>query len=228
MATAVKMPQLGESVVEGTIARWLKAPGETIAKYEPLLEISTDKIDTEVPAPAAGTLLEIVAPEGETVAVGATLAYIGQPGEIPTASTTATKVAPVQSQLVQKTQPRHDSDAITQSPNHPVAHSTHTANTESPKPAGRAFISPVVARIADQHQIDLEQVPGAAWGTHHQKTFWPLSKRKHSLLYNQLPNQPTNQLSNPHLTPTKRCSPFRLCAVPLPSTWCSANGPAPM
>lgn len=165
MATAVKMPQLGESVVEGTIARWLKAPGDTIAKYEPLLEISTDKIDTEVPAPAEGTLLEIVAPEGETVAVGTILAYIGQTGEKPTASPTPAKVGAAQPQPGQKPlQPANHGDAVTQSSNHPMAHSARTANTESPKPAGRAFISPVVARIADQHQIDLEQVAGSGLG----------------------------------------------------------------
>ena len=83
MSTAVKMPQLGESVVEGAIVRWLKAPGEHVAKYEPLLEISTDKIDTEVPSPAEGTLLEILTPEGQSVTVGTILAYIGQPNEKP-------------------------------------------------------------------------------------------------------------------------------------------------
>lgn len=81
MPTIVKMPQLGESVVEGTVARWLKAPGDAIAKLEPLLEITTDKIDTEVPAPAEGVLLEIIVPEGQTVKAGATLAYIGAVGE---------------------------------------------------------------------------------------------------------------------------------------------------
>ena len=70
MATVVVMPQLGESVVEGTVARWLKAPGDAVAKHEPLLEISTDKIDTEVPAPADGVLLEILVTEGMTVAAG--------------------------------------------------------------------------------------------------------------------------------------------------------------
>ena len=137
MSTAVKMPQLGESVVEGAIVRWLKAPGEHVAKYEPLLEISTDKIDTEVPSPAEGTLLEILTPEGQSVTVGTILAYIGQPNEKPM------PVAPT-------------SAPITKSPSHPL--------TLSPKPTGRAFISPVVARIADQHQINLEQLAGSGLG----------------------------------------------------------------
>src|SRR5437762_203703 len=75
--TVVKMPALGESVTEGTVTRWLKEVGDTVDADEPLLEVSTDKVDTEIPAPASGTLLEIKVPEDETVAVGAELAGIG-------------------------------------------------------------------------------------------------------------------------------------------------------
>ena len=81
MSTIVKMPQLGESVVEGTVARWLKAPGDRVAKNQALLEISTDKIDTEVPAPADGLLLEIRVAAGATVKAGAVLAVIGSEAE---------------------------------------------------------------------------------------------------------------------------------------------------
>jgi len=81
MATPVTLPQLGESVTEGTVVRWLKQPGESVAVDEPLLEVSTDKVDTEIPSPAAGVLLEIKVPEDETVEVGAELAMIGEPGE---------------------------------------------------------------------------------------------------------------------------------------------------
>lgn len=144
MSTAVKMPQLGESVVEGAIVRWLKAPGEHVAKYEPLLEISTDKIDTEVPSPAEGILLEILAPEGQNVAVGTVLATIGQHSEKPI------PVAPPA--------------PISQSPNLPMTKSPSHPVAVSPKPTGRVFISPVVARIADQHQINLEQVDGSGLG----------------------------------------------------------------
>ena len=77
MTTEIKMPQLGESVTEGTIGRWLKQPGDSIAKYEPLLEVITDKVDSEVPAPSAGTLLEILVAEGQTVPVGTVIARIG-------------------------------------------------------------------------------------------------------------------------------------------------------
>ena len=81
MPTNVTMPQLGESVVEGTISKWLKREGDPVQAYEPLLEISTDKVDTEVPAPADGVLLKIHVTEGETVEKGTLLAVIGQVGE---------------------------------------------------------------------------------------------------------------------------------------------------
>src|SRR5436309_2921055 len=77
MPVSVTMPRLGESVTEGTITRWLKQEGDHVEADEPLLEVSTDKVDTEIPAPASGTLLEIKAAEDETVAVGAELAVIG-------------------------------------------------------------------------------------------------------------------------------------------------------
>src|SRR6478672_6119041 len=76
MPTTVTMPQLGETVVEGTILKWLKSEGESIDRDEPLFEISTDKVDTEVPSPVAGTLSKILVQEGETVSVGTNLAEI--------------------------------------------------------------------------------------------------------------------------------------------------------
>jgi pyruvate dehydrogenase E2 component (dihydrolipoamide acetyltransferase) len=81
MATEVTLPALGESVTEGTVTRWLKQVGDTVAVDEPLLEVSTDKVDTEIPSPVAGTLLEIKAEEDDTVEVGAVLAMIGEEGE---------------------------------------------------------------------------------------------------------------------------------------------------
>src|SRR4051794_22978343 len=81
MATEVNLPALGESVTEGTVTRWLKQVGDAVAVDEPLLEVSTDKVDTEIPSPVAGTLLEIKANEDDTVEVGAVLAVIGDEGE---------------------------------------------------------------------------------------------------------------------------------------------------
>ncbi|MCZ0998607.1 hypothetical protein O1M63_11285 [Streptomyces mirabilis] len=84
--TDVVLPALGESVTEGTVTRWLKEVGEEVAEDEPLLEVSTDKVDTEIPAPVAGVLLEIVVGEDETAEVGAKLAVIGAPGAAPAAA----------------------------------------------------------------------------------------------------------------------------------------------
>ena len=81
MAYSVEMPELGESVTEGTITQWLKSVGDTVEVDEPLLEVSTDKVDTEIPSPVAGTLLEIKAEEDDTIDVGAVIAIIGEEGE---------------------------------------------------------------------------------------------------------------------------------------------------
>jgi len=83
MATPIKMPQLGESVTEGTVGKWLKKVGEHVEKYEPLLEVISDKVDTEVTSTVSGVVLSIEVPEGETVPVGTVLAWIGEPGEKP-------------------------------------------------------------------------------------------------------------------------------------------------
>ncbi|MCF4006248.1 pyruvate dehydrogenase complex dihydrolipoyllysine-residue acetyltransferase, partial [Corynebacterium uropygiale] len=83
MAFSVEMPELGESVTEGTITQWLKEVGDTVEQDEPLLEVSTDKVDTEIPSPAAGVLLEIKAEEDDTVDVGEVIAIIGDKDEAP-------------------------------------------------------------------------------------------------------------------------------------------------
>ena len=83
MAHSVEMPELGESVTEGTITTWLKEVGDTVEVDEPLLEVSTDKVDTEIPSPVAGVLLEIKADEDDTVEVGEVIALVGEEGEAP-------------------------------------------------------------------------------------------------------------------------------------------------
>ena len=90
----IEMPQLGETVTEGTITRWFKQVGETIAVDEVLFEVSTDKVDTEVPSPVAGTITEIRVPEGDTVEVGEVLATVGDGAAAPTAETPAPEPAP--------------------------------------------------------------------------------------------------------------------------------------
>jgi 2-oxoglutarate dehydrogenase E2 component (dihydrolipoamide succinyltransferase) len=145
MATNVIMPQLGESVVEGTIGRWLVQPGDTVAEYAPLLEVSTDKVDTEVPAPAAGVVLKLYHAEGETLRAGTVLAVIGQPGE----------AAPDQPAMV-------DLHAV--AGHAPAAEPAgRPAPAAPPLPEARDLgrISPVVARMAREHAVDLQQVTGS-------------------------------------------------------------------
>ena len=142
MASNVIMPQLGESVVEGTISRWLVKEGDSVDKYAPMVEISTDKVDTEVPAPVSGVILRIVHPEGTTVRAGTVIAVIGQPGE-----TVASIAAEAEARSV-AVKPLEGAPAAAL----PVAGETESRNL------GR--ISPVVGRIAREHGVDLTKVAG--------------------------------------------------------------------
>jgi 2-oxoglutarate dehydrogenase E2 component (dihydrolipoamide succinyltransferase) len=147
------MPQLGETVVEGTVARWLKQPGEAVERQEPLLDITTDKIDTEVPAPAAGILLKILAAEGTTVQVGTVIAYIGEKDE-------ESDLPGPPEEVGEEKESGEKSEAV--SPQLSSSTSPAPARAASAaKPEGRAFVSPVVARISAEHNIDLDEVQGS-------------------------------------------------------------------
>src|SRR5215211_338330 len=102
MATKVLVPLLGEGVEEVTVTKWLKKEGDSVTELEPLLEVNTDKVDTEIPAPASGTVLKIMAQEGVPAKVGAILAFIGKPGE--SIETSSSPVSGVRSENVQKPQ----------------------------------------------------------------------------------------------------------------------------
>jgi 2-oxoglutarate dehydrogenase E2 component (dihydrolipoamide succinyltransferase) len=145
MAIEFGMPQLGESVVEGTIGKWLKQPGDPVQEFEPLLEVITDKVDTEVPSPAGGVLLEVRAAEGETVKVGEIIAVIGEAGERPVAPPDAEPTAPT-AVRAPKSSPGPEAPAVAREP--------------GDRPVGRSYFTPVVARIAAAHDVDLSQVPG--------------------------------------------------------------------
>src|SRR5205085_10897423 len=93
MPTNVIMPQMGESIAEGTLTKWLKKPGDAVKRDEPLFEISTDKVDAEIPSPAAGTLLEILVPEGQTVPINTVVAKLGEAGESAAAAPAASAPA---------------------------------------------------------------------------------------------------------------------------------------
>jgi 2-oxoglutarate dehydrogenase E2 component (dihydrolipoamide succinyltransferase) len=144
MATSVIMPQLGESVVEGTISRWLVQEGDVVEKYSQLMEVSTDKVDTEVPAPVSGTVLRIYFPEGATLHAGTVIAVIGEAGE---------EVAdqPGVVALHAEPGPEHLTAA-------PVGVGAAAPQAQPRRDLGR--ISPVVARIAREHNVDLYQVSG--------------------------------------------------------------------
>src|SRR6476469_4032460 len=141
-AVDVVMPQMGVSVSEGTITRWLKQEGEQVEADEPLLEISTDKVDTEVPSPASGTLTQILVQAGETVDVGTKL---GQIGGSATAEAPAAESAP---------EPEAASPAETPAPTAPQPSAAPPAAAPQPSGNGKAFVSPVVARIASEHGVD--------------------------------------------------------------------------
>lgn len=166
MTTEIIMPRLGEGVIEGLIAKWLKEEGEHVAQYEPLLEIETDKVTTEATAEVAGTLLKIMVSEGETVEVGTVLAYIGEPGEaVPTDGD--------QERAAETAPPQEEPASRVNGGSQPAGRKeTETAAAESssgevdrisrgPFPAR---ISPVVARMAAEHHLDLEQIDGTGRG----------------------------------------------------------------
>ena len=139
MATKVYVPRLGEGVDEVTVTKWLKQEGDSINELEPLLEVNTDKVDTEIPAPATGTVLKIITQEGIAAKVGELLAIIGKPGEAVDVSSAPvlieSKVESQKSEVQPKTLDLRPSTDL-------------------------GFISPVVAKIAAEHGVDLSQVNG--------------------------------------------------------------------
>jgi 2-oxoglutarate dehydrogenase E2 component (dihydrolipoamide succinyltransferase) len=151
---------MGESITEGTVSKWLKTVGDKIEKDEPLLEISTDKVDAEVPSPAGGTLLAINVPEGETVEVGSVLASIGAEGTTPAAAPQPPTPAPTVSAPAVSETPKPQ--PITQT----MAASAAPANGGSKTDATvdelrRAKSSPLVRNIAREHGIDITRIPGS-------------------------------------------------------------------
>lgn len=149
MAIKVLVPLLGEGVEEVTVTKWLKKEGDSVNELEPLLEVNTDKVDTEIPAPASGTILKILAEEGAPAKVGAVLAFIGKPGE----SVDSGGTGGVQS--LREASPR--GETLEKKAEVPQRQETLT-----PAQANReiGFISPVVAKIAAEHGVNLQQVQG--------------------------------------------------------------------
>ncbi|MGW7379403.1 2-oxoglutarate dehydrogenase, E2 component, dihydrolipoamide succinyltransferase [Streptomyces sp. NPDC054794] len=186
MAVSVTLPALGESVTEGTVTRWLKAEGERVEADEPLLEVSTDKVDTEIPAPASGVLLEIVVGEDETAEVGAKLAVIGAPGVAPAAAPAPAAPAPAPAAAAPAPAP---AAPVAPAPAAPVAPAAPAPAPAAPAPAPApvaaapapvtpapaapaaaqatdegAYVTPLVRKLAAENGVDLATVKGTGVG----------------------------------------------------------------
>ncbi len=155
-ATEIVMPQMGESITEGTVSKWLKAVGDKIEKDEALLEISTDKVDAEVPSPAAGTLLSINVKEGETVEVGAVLALVGAEGGVATPAPKPETPAPV----AEAPQPEPDAPPVQVKAAAAASNGSSNGNATLDE-LRRTKSSPLVRNIAKEHGIDITRIPGS-------------------------------------------------------------------
>ncbi|MEU6287660.1 2-oxoglutarate dehydrogenase, E2 component, dihydrolipoamide succinyltransferase [Streptomyces sp. NPDC046988] len=178
--TDVVLPALGESVTEGTVTRWLKSVGDSVEADEPLLEVSTDKVDTEIPAPASGTLLEIVVGEDETAEVGAKLAVIGEAGAAPAAA--PAQEAPAQEAPAKPEPTPAPAPAPAQAAPAPAAPAPQAPPAPTPQPAAPApaaapaapaaaqpaddgaYVTPLVRKLAAENGVDLSTVKGTGVG----------------------------------------------------------------
>ncbi|MGC2653849.1 MAG: 2-oxoglutarate dehydrogenase, E2 component, dihydrolipoamide succinyltransferase, partial [Mycobacterium sp.] len=177
----VLMPELGESVTEGTVTRWLKNVGDSVEADEPLVEVSTDKVDTEIPSPLAGTLLSITAEEDTTVAVGGELARIGSGQPTPAPSKAPPKQTPPapepEPEPAQKGEPAPERQPIAQpapaaeptsapqSGRQPVAPpEPETPAAAQPQPGGSPYVTPLVRKLAADNNVDLAGVTGTGVG----------------------------------------------------------------
>ncbi len=179
-ATEVTLPELGESVTEGTVSRWLKQVGESVMTDEPLLEVSTDKVDTEIPSPAAGTLLEIRVQEDETVEVGAVLAVIGEAGAAPPAQEAPRPAAPEAApepeptpQSARQPAPTQQAEPKAAAPTpkvdaQPEQHGPAAATPPRPTPvvsdSDATYVTPLVRKLAKEHDVDLGSLNGTGVG----------------------------------------------------------------
>ena len=149
-ATDVEMPELGESVTEGTITQWLKAVGDTVEVDEPLLEVSTDKVDTEIPSPVAGTIVEILADEDDTVDVGAVIARIGDANAA---------AAPAEEEEPVKEEPKKEEPKKEAATTPAAASATVSASGDNVP-----YVTPLVRKLAEKHGVDLNTVTGTGIG----------------------------------------------------------------
>src|SRR5579885_1748976 len=152
----VIMPQMGESIVEGTLTKWLKKPGETVERDEPLFEISTDKVDTEIPSPVAGTLGEILVQEGTTVGINTVVGRINDGAGASAAAPSAAAPPPQAAQAA--------ASAPAAAPPPPAAAPGPVTGDHGAIPDETAPLSPLVRKMARENGIDLGQVRGTGAG----------------------------------------------------------------
>ncbi|MFZ2098816.1 MAG: dihydrolipoamide acetyltransferase family protein [Anaerolineales bacterium] len=158
MPTKLVMPLLGEAVTDATVTKWLKSTGDKVEEYEPILEVNTDKVDTEIPSPTSGVILAEYAMEGEVVKVGALLGWVGQPGE-------AIPEEGAEEQLPAATPAIEAAALTTGKPTSTTPAPSPTAPPAQPvAPRELGFISPVVAKITAEQNVDLSQVTGTGMG----------------------------------------------------------------
>ena len=162
MPTDIIMPQMGESIVEGTITKWLKKPGDKVQRDEPLFEISTDKVDAEIPAPASGVLQEIKVSEGTTVGINTVVGTIAVDGEAAAAPAKPAPAATSEKPEPEKPSPERKEDKKPA----PAASPAPTISTPPPQAAAdeEARSSPLVRKIAREHGVSLSQISGTGLG----------------------------------------------------------------
>ena len=164
-AADVEMPELGESVTEGTITQWLKSVGDTVEVDEPLLEVSTDKVDTEIPSPVAGTLVEILADEDDTIEVGEVIARIGD--ENATASSSEAKPEPQEEKKEEpKAEAKEDKKPEPKAEEKKESQQDSSLNTSAKVNNGDnvPYVTPLVRKLAEKHGVDLNTVEGTGVG----------------------------------------------------------------
>ena len=185
----VTLPALGESVTEGTVTRWLKSVGDTVAVDEPLVEISTDKVDTEIPSPIAGVVQEILVQEDETVEVGAVLARVGEAGAAPAAPAAPAQEAAPAAEPAPEPAPEPAAPQVAEpapappapappaaapaaaapaapepAPAQPAQPAAAAQAAEAPASGSESYVTPIVRKLAQQHGVDLTTVTGTGVG----------------------------------------------------------------
>ena len=209
MPVEIKMPQMGESITEGTVIKWFVAPGDRIERDAPLLEISTDKVDTEIPSPASGYIAEVLVEEGETVPVDTLVCILSEEKPDPAALKNSAEAA---------ADARDKADSS--------AEAAETAGGAAAENDDKAWLSPAVRKLVRDHGLDASEIQGTGEGGR--------LSRKDVLNYIESrkgtppPRAPTPAASPsppPGSTGSSRC---RSCAVKSPSTWSTQRAPLPM